>query len=82
MFGLLLVNILRFILIGLWLLILARVVLSFVNPSGRGTISSFIISTTEPLLAPIRRILPPTGMLDLSPLIILLVLGALLRAVG
>jgi YggT family protein len=81
-FGLLLVNVLRFVLIGLWLLILARVVLSFINPSGRGAVSGFIISTTEPLLAPIRRILPPTGMLDLSPLIVLLVIGALLRAVG
>ena len=34
------------------------------------------ISTTEPILAPIRRILPPTGMFDLSPLIVLLILGA------
>jgi YggT family protein len=81
-FTLLLLNVIRFILIGLWLMVLARVVLSFVNPSGRGAVSGFVISTTEPLLAPVRRILPRTGMLDLSPMIVCLVLGALLRAVA
>ena len=78
----LLLNVLRFVIIGLWVMVLARVVLSFVNPSGRGALSGFIISTTEPLLAPIRRFLPQTGMFDLSPLIAGLVLSALLRVVA
>ena len=34
------------------------------------------------LLGPVRRLLPRTGMFDLAPLIVLLVLGAILRAVG
>ena len=76
-----LANFLRFLLVGLWLLILARVILSWVDPGGRGRISAFVIQTTEPLLAPIRRLLPRTGMFDLSPLIVLLVLGVLMRAV-
>jgi YggT family protein len=45
----------------------------------RRTLSQII----EPLLAPIRRVIPPVGGLDFSPLvliIILQVLGALLRA--
>ena len=74
-------NFLRFLLIGLWLLIFARVILSWVDPMGRTRLGAFIIQTSEPLLAPIRRILPRTGMFDLSPLIVLLVLGALMRAV-
>lgn len=74
-------NFLRFVLIGLWLLILARVILSWVDPTGRGRISAFVIQTSEPLLAPIRRMLPRTGMFDLSPLILLLVLGVLMRAI-
>jgi YggT family protein len=75
-------NFLRFLLVGLWLLILARVILSWVDPTGRGRIASFVIQTSEPLLAPIRKALPRTGMLDLSPLIVLLVLGVLMRAVA
>lgn len=77
-----LVNFLRFVLIGLWLVILARVVLSWVDPTGRSRFAAFIIQTSEPILAPVRKALPRTGMFDLSPLLVLLVLGALMRAVG
>lgn len=79
--ALLLSNFLRFVLVGLWLLILARVVFSFVDPMGRGRIAAFVIQTSEPLLAPIRKALPRTGVLDLSPMILLIVLGFLMRAV-
>jgi YggT family protein len=40
-----------------------------------------LFETTEPLLAPIRRILPSTGMIDLAPLVLLLVLGVIVRLV-
>jgi YggT family protein len=76
-----LINFLRFLLIGLWLLILARVLLSWIDPTGRNRFSAFIIQTSEPILAPVRKLLPRTGMFDFSPLIVLLVLGALMRAV-
>ena len=79
--GAFLMNFLRFVLIGLELVILARVFLSFVDPGGRGRFASFIIQTTEPILAPIRRMLPRTGMFDFSPLIVILVIGVLLRAI-
>ncbi len=36
--------------------------------------SDFIHRVTEPLLRPIRRILPPMGGLDLSPLVLILLL--------
>jgi YggT family protein len=38
-----------------------------------------LISVTEPMLAPIRRFLPQTGMIDFSPLILLLITGFLLQ---
>ena len=79
--ALFLTNFVRFLLIALWLLIFARVILSWIDPMGRTRFGAFIIQTSEPLLAPIRRILPRTGMFDLSPLIVLLVLGTLMRAV-
>jgi YggT family protein len=75
----LVLNLIRFILLGVELMVLARVLLSFVDPAGRGTVASFIISTTEPILAPIRRILPRTGMLDWSPFIVVFVIGIVLR---
>lgn len=75
-------NFLRFVLIGLEVLVFARVLLSWVDPTGRGAIAGFVVQTTEPILGPVRRFLPRTGMLDLSPLVVLLVLGAILRAVG
>jgi len=77
-----LVNFLRFLFIALWVVILARVILSWVDPASRGTFARFVYQTTEPILAPVRRVLPRTGMLDWSPLIVLLVLGMLMRYVG
>jgi YggT family protein len=37
---------------------------------------------TEPLIRPIRRLLPPVGGLDLAPLFVLLALQALILAVS
>lgn len=64
---------------ALWLLILGRVLLSWVNPRFEGPVARFLYETTEPLLAPIRRVLPSTGMIDLSPLVLILLLGVLLQ---
>ena len=71
----------QFFLVALWLLILGRVLLSWINPRFEGAIPRWIYETTEPLLAPIRRLLPQTGMIDLSPLILLIVVGLLMRLV-
>ncbi len=51
------------------LLILARILLSWVQLDPYNPIVQTIFRLTEPILAPIRRILPPTGMFDLSPLV-------------
>ena len=65
----------------LWLLILGRILLSWVNPTMSGPVARFLMETTEPLLAPIRRFMPTTGALDFSPLVLLLVLGFLMQIV-
>lgn len=64
----------------LWLLVLGRVLMSWFDPTGRSGVAAFLIQATEPLIAPVRRVVPPVGMLDLSSLLVLLVLGALMRA--
>ena len=73
-------NFVRFLLIAFELLVIGRVLLSYVEPSGRSVFSQFLVGVTEPALAPIRRLLPKGGMFDFSPLIVLLVLGAIIRA--
>ena len=70
-----LANFVQFLIIALWVLVLGRVLISWVDPAGRNQVSSFLIQTTEPLLAPVRRVLPHTGAIDWSGFIVLLVLG-------
>lgn len=52
-------------------LILIRAVISWVNPDPYNTIVQFLYKTTEPVLAPIRRVIPlDWGIgIDLSPII-------------
>lgn len=64
-----------------WFLLLARVVVSWTNPTGGGGLVAFIYQVTEPLLAPIRRVLPPTAGIDFSPLVAILLLGVIIRLV-
>lgn len=72
-------NFVELLLLALFILVFARVLVSWVDPMGRNQASSFIIQTTEPLLAPVRRMLPQTGMIDFSATIVLLILFALMR---
>ena len=65
----------------LMLLVIARVVVSWLAPTGGGGLVAFIYQATEPILAPIRRVVRPSGGLDWAPLIAMLVLGLLLRLV-
>jgi len=75
-----LLNFVQFLLIALWLLVLGRMVMSWVDPAGRNQVSAFLIQSTEPILAPVRRLLPSTGMVDWSGFVVLIVLGFLWRA--
>jgi YggT family protein len=63
------------------LILLARVVLSWfpISPgSGLSTVFNVLYRLTEPVLGPLRRVLPPVGIggmgLDLSPIIVFFVL--------
>ena len=49
-------------------LILIRALISWVNPDPNNTIVQFLYRATEPVLMPIRRMLPQMGI-DLSPII-------------
>ena len=79
--GALLANLIQVAFLAVWLLVIGRVLLSWVDPAGRTAPGAFVISATEPFLGPIRRALPRTGALDLSPLVVLIVLSVLWRYV-
>lgn len=51
--------------------IIIRALMSWIMPTQTGSIMRVLYDITEPVLAPIRRILPPVGGLDLSPLLAL-----------
>ena len=71
---------LRFLLIAFEVLVIGRVVLSYVDPAGRSGLAQLLVGATEPVLGPIRRLLPRGGMFDFAPLVVILVLGAIVRA--
>lgn len=65
------------------ILILARVILSFVPPNSLSydhPARVTVFNLTEPMLLPIRQILPPMGGLDFSPMI-LLIIGDMIRRI-
>ena len=73
---------LRFFLYACEALVLGRVLISFVDPQGRSKVGAFLIQITEPVLGPIRRMLPSTGAFDFSPLIVLIAISVIGRVLG
>ncbi|HBH01079.1 MAG: hypothetical protein A2W08_11370 [Candidatus Rokubacteria bacterium RBG_16_73_20] len=68
-----LARLVNLVLIAYMWIVIARAVLSWVNPDPYNPLVRFIHRVTEPVLRPIRHRLPTVGMgLDLSPLVVLL----------
>ena len=88
------VSALGFILYGLIsiyiLLIFIRIIFSWGMVSYSNRIMRFLVNTTEPLLGPLRKMIPPLGAMDISPIVAFLILwlfqqaiaGTLLRGAG
>jgi YggT family protein len=75
--------------LAIWLLIAAAVfswliVFNIINTRNRAVfmIGDFLQRTTEPVLRPIRRILPSLGGVDLSPLVLILLLLFTQQVIG
>lgn len=56
------------------LLIIIRIVFSWGRVSYRNRIMRFLFDVTEPLLGPLRRIIPPLGWIDISPIVAFIIL--------
>lgn len=66
--------------------IIARSLLSFIIYDRSNPIMEFLITVTEPILGPIRSVMPRMGMFDLSPLVAIILLNVIetiiVRSIG
>ena len=81
--------ILDYIIILFTIAIFARVILSFVIPMAGArphplllSINQLVNQITEPILGPIRRVLPTLGMFDFSPMVALIILWLIRAAIA
>lgn len=68
----------------LYLILLARIVMSWIQVDRSNPVVKFIFDLTEPILAPIRNLLPAAGMMDFSPMVaslLILVVAIILKSV-
>ncbi len=54
--------------------IIGRALLSWFPIDPRNPIAELLVTVTEPILSPIRSIMPRTGMFDLTPLVAIILL--------
>jgi YggT family protein len=57
--------------------IIIRALMSWFNPSPDNPIVQLVMNITEPVLAPLRRIVPRLGMVDITPIVAILLMGAI-----
>ncbi len=72
--------VLGYVLKAFWVAMLLYALVSWV-PSLQGRWSYYVARIVEPVLIPVRRIIPPVGGLDLSFLVIIVLLGYIMRAI-
>lgn len=53
-------------------IVIARALISWVNPDPRNPIVRFLYNATEPLMYRVRRVIPYVGGIDFSPLIVII----------
>jgi uncharacterized protein YggT (Ycf19 family) len=66
-----------------YIVLFGRVILSWfpISPSSPfASVYRVLYQITEPVLGPIRRMLPPMGGFDFSPIIVILLLGVIQRS--
>ena len=62
--------------------VIAMIVVSFLAPQSSHPAVEFIWELTEPVMAPLRQVLPPIGGLDFSPIILFIALNVIRVSLG
>ena len=76
-----LVNIIQAICWALYIVIMGRVIMSWIDPQVNMPVTRIIHEISEPILGPIRRVLPKLGMIDLAPLVAIFLFQFLQRLI-
>lgn len=72
-----LLTFINFLALALQLLIVIRVIMSWVRPNPTGPLGRFLLEATDPILRPFQKVLPPMAGLDFSPILALIVIQIL-----
>jgi len=59
--------------------IIARAIMSWFSPRPTNRLAIILYQVTEPVLSPLRRIIPRVGMIDLTPLAAIMLLQLIVR---
>jgi len=73
-----------FFITALQIAILGRILLSWFSSSqgySSNSVSKFLIEITDPILEPIKRVLPQIGMFDFSPMVALILLNLIKQGI-
>ncbi|MBO0703241.1 MAG: YggT family protein [Candidatus Dormibacteraeota bacterium] len=62
--------------------LLGRAIFSWIEPFPRNAVHRFFVQVTEPVVRPVRRVIPPLGGLDLSVLVVFVLCGIVLRVLS
>ena len=63
----------------LWFAIFARAIISWFPVDPQGPIVKALDAVTEPLLGPLRRVVPRIGMVDLTPMVAIILIFVLMQ---
>ena len=72
-----LINFIELLVLVMNLAIFGRAIMSWISPAGSDPLSAVLYQITEPILKPVRQIMPSTGMIDLSPLVALILMNVI-----
>ena len=63
----------------LWFAIFARAIVSWFPIDPQGPIVKALDAVTEPLLGPLRRVVPRIGMVDITPMVAIILIFVLMQ---
>lgn len=72
-----LVNLIVLLLQIIWFAIFARAIISWFPIDQNGPVVRALDAITEPILEPLRRVVPRVGMIDITPMVAILLIFAI-----
>jgi YggT family protein len=80
--GSFILNFVQILVLILQIAIIGRAVLSWFSVDPRSPLVSVLYEITEPILAPLRRVVPRIGMIDITPMVAIFALYIIQRVIA